>query len=64
MIDPGFRGELHQRHGLRQLTPGNIQAWIEALKRFEYVSVRGTASQRLLHEHGLERVEVVEPAGQ
>jgi hypothetical protein len=58
VIDPTFREDLHRRFNLRPLPADTVSRWVECLRRFELVSVRGNDSARLLQERGVTHVEV------
>jgi hypothetical protein len=59
VIDPEFRAELSRRFQLRPLSNDAIAAWIDSLRSFDLLSVRGPHSQRILAERGLTGVEVI-----
>lgn len=59
VIDPQFRDELHRRHGLRPLPADSVERWLDHLRAFELITVRGNDSARLLREHGIDRAEVI-----
>jgi hypothetical protein len=60
VVDPKFVAESNEAIGLASpLDEESIEGWVECLKMFPFVSVRGNASKRILAEHGLNEVEVV-----
>ena len=56
VIDPVFVAGLY---GDGAIAKSCIDGWIECLKQFRFVSVRGVESQRILAEHGFDRARVV-----
>jgi len=56
VIDPDFRTAVL---GPGAVEPGCLEEWIECLRRFRFVSVRGVESHRVLAEHGFKDAIVV-----
>jgi hypothetical protein len=56
VIDPEFVRALYGRGSVDE---AGIKGWIECLKEFRFVSVRGAESQRILAEHGFPGATVI-----
>ena len=59
VIDPSFFLEQHKLDLKRPIINADcVEAWVQCLRRFPFVAVRGVESQRILGKHGFADAEV------